>query len=538
MAAVEAALTPKIDIAQDSILGQFGRIRELTRQTKGRVNALSLTGQANKAGLDYRLIDPAAPDFPGSKLNLALERMLALYRQWDADKGTQLVFCDLSVPNSARKAAATTAQRVYLRDSDGSLTHAKGTAHTVAGAEELPFVLVVRKQQGRASVAVYDAATGHLRRAGLANRDAALSWARDALRDPAGRERWLAQREAEREAGQELSQAEIDDYNDANAIDTESGEGLSLQDIAGLSAAENFSVYDDLRAKLIAGGVPQNEIAFIHDYPNPEAKAKLFKRVNRGEIRFLFGSTPKMGAGTNVQERIVGLHHIDAPWKPSDLEQREGRAIRRDNKLYERDPDGFEVAIYRYATRQTYDTRRWQLLEHKARGIAQLRKYDGQQTEIEDIDGEAANAAEMKAAASGDPLILRETQLRHEVRRLEQLELAHADNQTALQRQARTAEQYAATGGPRHLKALREVDAQARRNPMPEDKEAVPGETTLDGKRFGERKALTQAIARQVGALIGPAEQAAPVDLVYRASLSRSIGCMPSGCGCRRTWAK
>jgi N12 class adenine-specific DNA methylase len=516
MAAVEAALTPKIDIAQDSILGQFGRIRELTRQTKGRVNALSLTGQANKAGLDFRLIDPAAPDFPGSKLNLALERMLALYRQWEADKGTQLVFCDLSVPNSARKAAATTAQRVYLRESDGSLTHAKGTAHTVAGAEELPFVLVARKQQGRASVAVYDAATGHLRRAGLANRNAALSWARDALRDPAGRERWLAQREAEREAGQELSQAEIDDYNDANAIDTESGEGLSLQDIAGLSAAENFSVYDDLRAKLIAGGVPQNEIAFIHDYPNPEAKAKLFKRVNRGEIRFLFGSTPKMGAGTNVQERIVGLHHIDAPWKPSDLEQREGRAIRRDNKLYERDPDGFEVAIYRYATRQTYDTRRWQLLEHKARGIAQLRKYDGQQTEIEDIDGEAANAAEMKAAASGDPLILRETQLRHEVRRLEQLELAHADNQTALQRQARTAEQYAATGGPRHLKALREVDAQARRNPMPEDKEAVPGATTLDGKRFGERKALTQAIARQVGALIGPAEQAVPVDLVYR----------------------
>lgn len=516
MAAVEAALTPKIDIAQDSILGQFGRIRELTRQTKGRVNALSLTGQANKAGLDYRLIDPAAPDFPGSKLNLALERMLALYRQWDADKGTQLVFCDLSVPNSARKAAATTAQRVYLRESDGSLTHAKGTAHTVAGAEELPFVLVARKQQGIASFAVYDAATGHLRRAGLANRDAALSWVRDALRDPTGRERWLAQREAEREAGQELSQAEIDDYNDANAIDTESGEGLSLQDIAGLSAAENFSVYDDLRAKLIAGGVPQNEIAFIHDYPNPEAKAKLFNRVNRGEIRFLFGSTPKMGAGTNVQERIVGLHHIDAPWKPSDLEQREGRAIRRDNKLYERDPDGFEVAIYRYATRQTYDTRRWQLLEHKARGIAQLRKYDGQQTEIEDIDGEAANAAEMKAAASGDPLILRETQLRHEVRRLEQLELAHADNQTALQRQARTAEQYAATGGPRQLKALREVDAQARRNPMPEDKEAVPGGTTLDGKRFGERKALTQAIARQVGALIGPAEQAVPVDLVYR----------------------
>lgn len=516
MAVVEAALTPKIEIAEQSILGQFGRIRELTRQTKGKVNALSLTGQANKAGLDYRLIDPGAPDFPGSKINLAVERMLALYRQWDADKGTQLVFCDLSVPNTARKAVAAKTQRVYVREEGGGLIHVNGTAHTVAGAEELPFLLVARKRQGRMNVEVFDAATGRTRHAGFGSREAALSWAQETLRDPARRERWLAQREAEREAGQELTQAEIDDYNDANAIDTETSEGLSLQDIVGLSSAEGFSVYDDLRAKLIKGGVPANEIAFIHDYGNPDAKAKLFKRVNRGEIRFLLGSTPKMGAGTNVQERIVGLHHIDAPWKPSDLEQREGRAIRRDNQLYERDPDGFEVAIYRYATRQTYDTRRWQLLEHKARGIEQLRKYDGSQTEIEDIDGEAANAAEMKAAASGDPLILRETQLRNEVRRLEQLELAHADNQTALQRQARSSEAYASTGGTRQLKALREVEAQATRNPIPEDKEAVPPNTTLDGKRFSERKSLTQTIAKQIGALIGPSEAAAPVDLVYR----------------------
>lgn len=516
MAAVEAALTPKIDLNPESILGRFSRIRELTRQTKGRVNALSLTGQANKAGLDYRLVDPAAPDFPGSKINLAVERMLTLYRQWHSDKGTQLVFCDLSVPNTARKAAATKAQRVYVREEDGSLTHAKGTAHTVAGAEELPFLLIERKRKGQMRVAAYDAATGRLRSDGHGSRETALTWARQTLRSEEARERWLAQREVEREAGQELTQAEIDDYNDANAIDTETVATLELQDIAGLSAAENFSVYDDLRAKLIAGGVPSDEIAFIHDYGNPDAKAKLFKRVNRGEIRFLFGSTPKIGAGTNVQERIVGLHHIDAPWKPSDLEQREGRAIRRGNQLYERDPDGFEVAIYRYATRQTYDTRRWQLLEHKARGIEQLRKYDGNQTEIEDIDGEAANAAEMKAAASGDPLILRETQLRNETRRLEQLELAHADNQSALQRQARTAELYATTGGLRQVKALREIGAQVERHPVPKDKEAIPQGTTLNGERFGERKLLTQTIARRVGALIGPVENASSVELVYR----------------------
>lgn len=516
MAVVEAALTPKIDLNPASILGRFARIRELTRETKGKVNALSLTGQANKAGLDYRLIDPTAPDFPGSKINLAIERMLALYRQWDAEKGTQLVFCDLSVPNTARKSAATKAQRVYVRDDDGSVIHARGTAHTVADVEELPFLLIERKRKGQASVAIYDAATGRLRSDGHGSRESALFWAQQALRSDDGRQRWLAQREAEREAGQELSQAEIDDYNDANAIDTETSASLDLQDIAGLSAAAGFSVYDDLRAKLIAGGVPAKEIAFIHDYGNPDAKAKLFKRVNLGEVRFLFGSTPKIGAGTNVQQRIVGLHHIDAPWKPSDLEQREGRAIRRGNQLYERDPDGFEVAIYRYATRQTYDTRRWQLLEHKARGIEQLRKYDGQQTEIEDIDGEAANAAEMKAAASGDPLILRETQLRNEVRRLEQLELAHADNQIAFQQQARSAEEYVQATGALRLKALRALAGQAAKHPLPNDKEAIPDGTTLDGERFAERKALTQTIARRVGALIGPAESAAAVELVYR----------------------
>jgi len=100
------------------------------------------------------------------------------------------------------------------------------------------------------------------------------------------------------------------------------------------------TVYDDIKAKLIRQGIPENQIAFIHDYATPVAKAKLFKAVNSGEIRILLGSTPKMGAGTNVQERLVGLHHIDAPWRPSDLEQREGRIIRRNNALYARDPDG------------------------------------------------------------------------------------------------------------------------------------------------------------------------------------------------------
>jgi hypothetical protein len=120
----------------------------------------------------------------------------------------------------------------------------------------------------------------------------------------------------------------------------------------------------------------------------------------------------------NVQERLVALHHLDAPWRPSDLEQREGRIIRQGNKLYDRDPEEFEVGIYRYATKQTLDSRMWQTIEGKANFIEQVRKGTGER-QVEDVAGEAANSAEMKAASSGNPLILEEMNLRQKVRKLE-----------------------------------------------------------------------------------------------------------------------
>lgn len=493
-AAVEAALTPEIQLDPESILGRFANLRELTRSTKGKVNALSLTGEANKAGLDYRLIDPAAPDFPDSKVNRAVANILAEYRRWEDDKGTQLVFCDMSVPLSARSAMAAKPKRAYVRDTDGSVIHKRATLHTIEGAEELPFFVVEARAKSKdrpAEFAVYDAATGFLMRDGLGARAAARDWAAGELGTEDGRQRWIDTR------GQtpELTQEDIDEYNDANEIDTAESEGFSLQDVAGASAAAGFSVYDDMKAKLVAAGVPEREIAFIHDYDTPTAKAKLFAQVNAGDVRILFGSTPKMGAGTNVQKRAVALHHIDAPWKPSDLEQREGRVIRRGNMLYDRDPDGFEVGIYRYATEQTYDARRWQILEHKARGIEQLRNYDGTLNEIEDIDGEAANAADMKAAASGDPLILRETQLRNEVRRLENLEVAHADNAVAAQRAAR---QHRERAQERLPDRAAKVDALLARV-KPDSKDGVPAGSSVAGQTFTDRKELTKEIARRMG---------------------------------------
>lgn len=192
---------------------------------------------------------------------------------------------------------------------------------------------------------------------------------------------------------------------------------LSPDELAALGG--EFSVYDDLKQKLVAQGIPENEIAFIHDAKTELQKEELFGKVRSGRIRVLLGSTSKMGAGMNVQDRLVALHHLDAPWRPSDLEQREGRIIRQGNKLYDRDPEGFEVGVYRYATKQTLDSRMWQTLEAKARFIEQVRKGNTTQREVEDIGGEAANAAEMKAASSGNPLILEEMTLRQRMRRLE-----------------------------------------------------------------------------------------------------------------------
>ncbi|WP_197483780.1 helicase-related protein [Ralstonia mannitolilytica] len=160
-----------------------------------------------------------------------------------------------------------------------------------------------------------------------------------------------------------------------------------------------FSVYQDLRTKLVEMGVPGAEIAFIHDHESDSAKEELFKAVREGRVRILLGSTTKMGVGTNVQTRLVALHHLDAPWRPADVEQREGRIIRQGN-LNE------EVRIYRYVTEGSFDAYIWQTLETKARFIAQVMQGDTGMRSAEDVELAALSYAEVKALASGNPLVL------------------------------------------------------------------------------------------------------------------------------------
>lgn len=200
-----------------------------------------------------------------------------------------------------------------------------------------------------------------------------------------------------------------------------------------LANHSKFSVYDDIKKKLIAKGIPEQEIRFIHEASTDIQKSKLFDEVNRGQVRVLLGSTAKMGAGMNVQRRLVAEHHLDAPWRPSDLEQREGRILRQGNLFYEQDPDHFEVEILRYATKQTYDSRMWQTIEYKASGIEQFRKGDSLQRTIEDVAGEAANAADMKAAATGNPLIFMQVQLSANLKKVEALFSNYKRNQHNLE---------------------------------------------------------------------------------------------------------
>lgn len=214
--------------------------------------------------------------------------------------------------------------------------------------------------------------------------------------------------------------------------------------LGAVKAAERgFSVYDDLRAALIEKGVPEGEIAFIHDYNTDDQKAALFRKVNAGDIRVVLGSTPKMGAGTNVQERLVALHHLDVPWRPSDVEQREGRIIRQGNALMSQVPD-FEVEILAYVTKDTLDMRMWQVQETKLKMINQLRtRAVGREIDnaFEDLE---LSAGEMQAAATGNIDLLHEIQLRADVKKLEQRKRSFDASKNELEaRRRRNAERVA-----------------------------------------------------------------------------------------------
>ena len=286
-------------------------------------NMLKITSDGRKLGLDQRVINPDLPDEAGSKVNLCVDNIYSVWKDGQADKLTQLVFCDLSTPKEAV---------------------------------------------------------------------------------PASR--------AAKAAGGNLDSPEL------HALEAAIG-----QDTAEEPA---FTIYDDIREKLVARGIPREQIAFIHEANTEVRKKELFAKVRAGQVRVLMGSTFKMGAGMNVQDRLVALHDLDCPWRPGDLEQRSGRIIRQGNR-------NKEVHIYRYVTESTFDAYLWQTVENKQKFISQIMTSKSPVRSCEDVDETALSYAEIKALCAGDERIKEKMDLDVDVARLKLMKASHQSQQYKLE---------------------------------------------------------------------------------------------------------
>ena len=282
-------------------------------------NMLKITSDGRKLGLDQRIISPLLPDEPGTKVNQCVDNIMQIWRDGEADKLTQLVFCDISTPQARPTKKAAKAL-------DNPTLHA-------------------------------------------------------------------------------------------------------LEQAVPLDAPEPaFTVYEDIRQKLIAQGMPADQIAFIHEANTEVRKKELFSKVRTGQVRVLLGSTAKMGAGTNVQDRLVALHDLDCPWRPGDLAQRKGRIERQGNQ----NP---LVHVYRYVTEGTFDAYLWQTVENKQKFISQIMTSKSPVRSCDDVDETALSFAEIKALCAGDPRIKERMDLDVEVSKLKLMKADHQSKQYRLEDQ-------------------------------------------------------------------------------------------------------
>ena len=276
-------------------------------------NMLKITSDGRKLGLDQRIINPLLPDEPGTKVNQCVDNIMQIWRDGQAEKLTQLVFCDISTPQAS-------------------------PARKVAKALDNP--------------------TMH-----------------------------------------------------------------ALEDAVPLPEPEPaFTVYEDIRQKLIAQGMPAEQIAFIHEANTEVRKKELFSKVRTGQVRVLLGSTQKMGAGTNVQDRLVALHDLDCPWRPGDLAQRKGRIERQGNQ-------NEKVHVFRYVTEGTFDAYLWQTVENKQKFISQIMSSKSPVRSCDDVDETALSFAEIKALCAGDPRIKERMDLDVDVSRLKLMKADHQSKQ-------------------------------------------------------------------------------------------------------------
>ena len=263
------------------------------------------------------------------------------------------------------------------------------------------------------------------------------------------------------------------------------GTQLVFCDLSTPKGDGKFNVYDDIKAKLIAQGIPQEEIAFIHDANTEAQKAELFAKVRRGQVRVLIGSTQKMGAGTNVQDRIVASHDLDCPWRPADLEQRAGRSLRQGNM-------NKKVRMYKYVTKGTFDAYNWGLVENKQKFIGQVMTSKSPARSAEDVDATALSYAEVKALATGDDRIREKMDLDVQVAKLKMLKANHTAMQYEMQDKALKYYPQQMAETKLFIEALGKDLPIVQAHPVKDDAFTM----TVMGQVFTERKAAGEAILK------------------------------------------
>jgi N-domain protein, SNF2 family len=354
-----------------SLAKRAGKIRDGSVDPKDD-NMLCVTNDGRKIGLDQRLMQPGCPDNPNSKVNMCVQNVFDIYTKTTPNRSTQLIFCDMSTPKSDTRQDRVEIYRPNeAKDSGYDLVRKK--VGLGSGDEDSP-----KRISSFADIKSYVDKHSPEAEDKLQEGDIAV------FRIPSEDGTIIESRAAVFTDGK---------FTEDNSIE--------LMDSLGMSPVEDmppkpFNVYDDIRNKLIGLGVPEKEIAFIHDYDTAEKKQALFNQMNSGDIRVLLGSTAKCGAGMNAQAKMIALHHLDAPLRPSDMEQRTGRIERQGN-------ENPEVDIFRYVTDKSFDAYLYQILENKQKFISQVMTSKTPERVCSDIDEQSLDYAEVKALCAGNP---------------------------------------------------------------------------------------------------------------------------------------
>ena len=258
---------------------------------------------------------------------------------------------------------------------------------------------------------------------------------------------------------------------------------------------DGFDVYNDVRDKLVAKGIPKEEVQFIHDADTETKKAELFGKVRNGTVRVLMGSTQKMGAGTNVQTRLIALHHLDCPWRPADIAQRNGRMVRQGNL-------NKEVSIFIYVTESTFDSYSWQLVENKQKFISQIMTSKSPARSCEDLDEAALTYAEVKALAAGNPMIKEKMDLDIQVARLRTLKAAYTSQHYRLEDAVAVAFPRQIKGTEHRIRAFEQDIQTAKEHQSYDADKKLIFSIELDGKTYDKREDAGKALLGIVGAAV------------------------------------